>query len=236
MKFASFFSLLALSTPTWARMGGCPNGSEKVVINFDRLPDGTPTAAGEMVYDQWKEYGVIFSGRRKSHEGERFVNKEALRLFDSSHPTGGDFNLGSPNEKCHPCKHSSGPCPGVGESGKPSNCANQNKVLIIDQKGMDHKDPDAAEWGGEIIATFTVAPRKILGFSVMDVVAHTDSYWEILTPSGHQKETGPLPETGENGFAVANLNFQHGNIGSIRFEVDQEFALTHLRFCMPIEH
>ena len=70
-------------------------------------------------------------------------------VFDSSNPSGGDFDLGSPNEDF------SGPGigdgGGLGESGE--NSLSHLNTLIISEDA-DSSDPDDNNGGGTIIVTF----------------------------------------------------------------------------------
>lgn len=88
-----------------------------VTIDFDEYG----LRAGDSVNNQYQKYGLSFSSSGGC----------GLRIFDSSHPTGGDYDLGSPNYSCH---H---PGPGVGHGGRKGergeNCNSLYNVLIIQE-------------------------------------------------------------------------------------------------------
>lgn len=88
-----------------------------------------------------------------------------LMIFDSSNPTGGDSDLGSPNHTCP------GGGPGVGtggEVGMPGeNCEALGKILIISQDGNSN-DPNDSDSGGMIDFTFD-CPVQIEEVWLMDI-------------------------------------------------------------------
>jgi hypothetical protein len=102
-------------------------GGRDVTIDFDEYG----LKGGDYVDTQYESaYGVTFSSSGGCG------NKP--RIFDSKHPTGGDYDLGSPNYSCHP------PGPGKGEGGRKGNHPGENcnplyNVLIIQECGTWRK-------------------------------------------------------------------------------------------------
>lgn len=88
----------------------------------------------------------------------------ACMIFDSSNPTGGDSDLGSPNADC------AGGGPGVGRGGKVGepgeNCDPLGKILILSEDG-DATDPDDDEDGGTMTFAFTECV-ELVSMSTLD--------------------------------------------------------------------
>jgi hypothetical protein len=142
--------------------GVCPEGSNEILVDFSGFEAGqyvdiindflqvtaikTPNdeVSQDLGYDSNRKAG--FTPIRLS-DG-KLVNNVAggmARIFDSSNPTGGDDDLGSPNETCQP---SGGPGKGeggeVGKNGE--NCAALNKLLFIQEDNLGISgDPNAME-------------------------------------------------------------------------------------------
>jgi hypothetical protein len=103
---------------------------------------------------------------------------QSLLIFDSSNPTGGDPDLGSPNETCP------GGGPGIGtggEVGQPGeNCVPLGNLLVIAEDILDAggdglvDDPDDDLDGGEITFTWNspTSPKRIV---IMDIDSESAS-------------------------------------------------------------
>ena len=93
-----------------------------------------------------------------------------INVFNSSSITGGDTDLGSPNEGCTP----SGP--GVGAGGNPlsdfPNCEPQGNLLIVQEMNngvlVAEDNPDDERQGGCIIFTFE-DPFELVNMGIMDI-------------------------------------------------------------------
>jgi hypothetical protein len=147
-------ALLLLITGKANATGSCP----LVTLDFDTL------SAGDYVTNQLKAaFGVTISAT--SNNG--FTPNGAARIFDSAVPTGGDTDLGSPNEVCV------GGGPGVGQGGVPGsqyeNCEPLNKVLIIQTGKQNENDPpNDNRFGGTITFVFDV-PSFIQDLAILDI-------------------------------------------------------------------
>lgn len=113
------------------------------------LPAGTVLGDGHL--QPWAPYGIFVNSRPGNNlHWNSTIN--VLMVFNSSHPTGGDWDLGSPNCWCP------GGGPGVGHGGKPGqpgeNCVPLHTVLIVSEDG-DTEDPDDNGAGGEFLFNFT---------------------------------------------------------------------------------
>uniref|UniRef100_A0A7S1YAP7 Uncharacterized protein n=1 Tax=Grammatophora oceanica TaxID=210454 RepID=A0A7S1YAP7_9STRA len=244
--FPPFLACLLLTTPTLAQPEEpeCPAGSTKVIINFDKLPDGSMAEAGEAANEQWEEVGVIFTGnRRLPKRGRQPSDPPPLRLFDSSDPTFDDYDLGSPNEACGFCDDSV-LCPGVAthnkKAARETNCESQRNILIIDS---GRPNPDDFRLGGLIDIKFTEPVPKILSLGAMDVQQPsvgvprtTYNVWE-LNAGGVSKPGKPVQIEGLGDNTWQQIPIHHtGSITNIKIDVQGTFGLTHVRFCSELPH
>ncbi|MCB1054930.1 MAG: carboxypeptidase regulatory-like domain-containing protein, partial [Acidobacteria bacterium] len=113
-------------------------------LDFDTDAFGEPLAAGTVITDQWASLGIHVSS-------DDPVN-HPLMIFDSAHPTGGDPDLGTPNEDFGG--------PGIG-SGGGAGMQGENRyplgnLLILSEDG-DSSDPDDNAGGGVITFDFDQA-------------------------------------------------------------------------------
>ena len=123
-------------------------------IDFETDGEGTHLNAGQIIDNQWAKFGVTVSTGNVGHPA---------MIFDSSNPTGGDYDLGTPNEDF------GGPGVGTGGgSGEPgANAVALGNVLIISEDG-DTSDPDDNAGGGTI--TFTFAhPVRVDQVGILDI-------------------------------------------------------------------
>ena len=145
------------------------------VLDFEVFPAYgviMPLAAGTVITNQFAEWGISVETRRKTAPHYLTPGKPAM-IFDSAHPTGGDFDLGTPNEQ-YPG--------GVGVSDDDinnptldhgaSNDTARGNVLIISEDG-DSGDPDDNETGGIILFKFD-PPVAISEVGLLD----QDDNWE----------------------------------------------------------
>lgn len=115
------------------------------------LNNGAALSAGTFITDQWRDdIGMLISG--ESNHSNRTGD---VIIFDSNNPTGGDFDLGTPNQAF------GGPGIGAGGAGGAGvNNVNEGNLLILaenvnDGNGdgiVDNPDDDAA--GGKMTFSF----------------------------------------------------------------------------------
>lgn len=127
--------------------------------------------------------------------------------FDSSNPTCGDLDLGTPNETCA----MPGPGKGAGgEVGAPfENCEDLDIVAII-QEDTGCVPDDADLVGAEIVFDFSaLGTVKINSMKVLDIEDPEEkgAEVELLGPAPTQAllATISLPEVGDNGLATVDL-------------------------------
>lgn len=121
-----------------------PEICESIIVNFDSAANGTMLPAGTYVQDEWLAYGLRLLAAGGLNE--------LPRLFDTANPTGRDYDLGAPNQRCSP------PGPGVGEDGEPGepgeNCNPLGNVLIVQEPNKNPDIPDDNGEGGVIMLLF----------------------------------------------------------------------------------
>lgn len=119
-------------------------------INFETDARGNALVAGVSLSEQYAEWGVHISAvnNRNSHPDQAII-------FDSSNPSGGDTDLGTP--------HQSFGGPGIGEGGTATEGVNNQALgnILILAENMDDNDgdgivdqPDDEAAGGKLIFKF----------------------------------------------------------------------------------
>ncbi|WP_157957223.1 hypothetical protein [Winogradskyella tangerina] len=156
-----------------------------------------------------------------------FPNDNAAMIFDSSNPTGGDFDIGTPNELYGG--------PGVGNGGASNDTALGN-VLILSED-LDSNDPDDIfEVGARFVFDFSANENVTLnGFDILDieesnnptVVSLFDSnnvllLSEEITPGGDNSKTYvDLMNTGNVAYMEIAMN-SSGAVDNIALELETE--------------
>ena len=181
---------LAAAAPTFA----VPH-----TYNFEGLATGTVVAGqntngSSLLNDPYPgfEFSVL---------GNETVN--SLVVFDTAHPTGGDTDLGTPNQ------YFGGPGRGVGgQPGMPGeNRVPQGKVLVIPENMVDvNRDglvdgPDDNAAGGIIIIDWEV-PGMLLTMTFLDI-EEPGAFVDLLL--GNQLvQSFPIPALGDNSQVTIN--------------------------------
>ena len=115
-------------------------------LDFETDDAGGTLVSGQIIDNEWAAWGV--------HVTTNSPSSHPAMIFDSSSPTGGDNDLGTPNQDFGG--------PGVGDGGKAGmpgeNSQALGKVLIISE---DNKpaNPDDNGGGGTVIFTFDLGIR-----------------------------------------------------------------------------
>lgn len=146
-----------------------------------------------------------------------FPDSNAAMIFDSSNPTGGDFDIGTPNEIYGG--------PGIGNGGASNNVALGN-VLILSED-LDQNDPDdILEIGASFVFNFSANDNVTLNsFDILDIEAASNPtivnlydneaniiFSTDITPGGdNSKTTVDLNST----FGVAFMEIIMNNSGAI---------------------
>jgi len=190
-----------------------------VTVDFDSLPDGTPTASGSYVSDEWLDkYGLILS----SSGGYLDIP----RLLNTSDPSI-EKDLGSPNKKCTP------PGIGSGEGGEPGmpgeNCVPQGNVLIIQESNKDF--PDDSRDGGVIAFDFSPNAEAIYSVGLMDVGGNGTNITVIFEDKTGSPEDTTITVVGLGNNAVQMVPINMKSVSQLRVSLAGSAAVTYISYC-----
>ena len=189
-------------------------------INFENGADGLGLESGDVITDQFAALGVHVTTNDP-------LNHPAM-IFDSSRPTGGDTDLGTPNAAF------GGPGQGGGgQSGDGVNDQSLNNILIISENN-DPSNPDDNVSGGTLIFTFDEAVM-LDEISLLDI-DRNEATIVLYDIDGNQIQSTQVYGKGNNSFQTVALNA----LGVARMEVifTGSGAITDIVFCRdghPIE-
>ncbi|WP_253155892.1 RHS repeat-associated core domain-containing protein [Stieleria tagensis] len=177
-------------------------------IDFAVNATGVPLVAGDRIGDQFAAYGMTVSTNDP--------NKPAM-IFDSSAPTGGDSDLGTPNRRFDG--------PGLGNAGA-TNTTAQGNILIISEDN-DAADPDDNAAGGVLVFDFE-APVMLDEIGLLDVQSG-DNRIDLLDADGRLISSTAIRSTGDNGYRRVALDA----LGVSRMEIHlaASGAVTDIEFC-----
>lgn len=173
---------------------GCRGASE--TITFEGIAPGTRVT---QVFGDGGSGPIDVFGHNPCFE------KNAAVIFDSSHPTGGDTDLGTP--------HESFGGPGVGSgglAGKPyQNAQALGNVLIVDEDLKGEPD-DAAKgrtylklnFGGLRDGTATIVQLTVID---IEESQRKCASVELFDPAGRLLGKHALPATGDNGVGIVDF-------------------------------
>lgn len=190
-------------------------------LTFDKDAYGHHLGKGTIVAEQWASQGIHVTSSDQTHH--------PAMIFDSSSPTGGDSDLGSPN------KDFGGP--GVGNGGRRGHAGENSsalgKILIISEDG-DTSDPDDNANGGRLIFTFD-QPTRIDQVQLLDI----DDNSEIGTVKaydgdGHLLTSSSMRAVGDNGFQTLDVGAQGARKLEVKFP--KSGALPAIVFCASHKH
>ncbi len=166
-------------------------------IDFETDALGNALTKGQTVSNQWAGWGITVSATAAS------PGTGPAMIFDSAAPTGGDTDLGTPNQSF------SGPGVGAGgAAGMPGvNSAALGKILIISEDGSS-SNPDDNGNGGVIKFTFSQGLRvdqvQILDIDNDEAGGTVKAY--NATSGGTLLATGDMLGLGDNSFQIVPLN------------------------------
>jgi protocatechuate 3,4-dioxygenase beta subunit len=144
-------------------------------------------------------------------------DSNAAAIFDSANPTGGDTDLGTPNNACKNGGPGNGTDPDVGPGGEFENCTPLGNLLIIqsenclvETKGQINcpNDIGFTNIDAPIVFDFsTLGSVTLLEMTFVDIDGNRpDPAVELLDASGNLLSTFDVPNTmPDNGVAVINL-------------------------------
>lgn len=182
------------------------------VIDFETDGEGSPLAPGETVDDDFASLGINVWVTGHHH---------GTMVFNSSSPTGGDKDLGTPHEDFGG--------PGKGNGGQPGqpgeNSVDLGNVLIISEDG-DSNDPDDEAHGGVIHFGFTT-PVDVCSVGMLDIeesFATIDTY----NSEGILINSHPILDYGDNG--VQTVSIGDTNVAEMQITLPGSGAVTFIAF------
>jgi len=195
-------------------VGGDDGGSCPASLDFESDGGGAGLVRGQVIDDELAALGIHVT----SHDQHRYP----AMIFDTAHPTGGDLDLGTPNEDF------GGPGIGRGgESGRPGeNRRPQGKVLIVSEDGHSW-DPDDRQAGGKLYFSFD-EPVDVASISVVDV-DESGGYVKAYDGDGDVLAAVPLPDLGNNSFQEVEIGAAGVRTLKVRFA--RSGALAEIDLC-----
>jgi len=206
---------------------GCPAVNGCLTLDFDLDPAGLPILAGQDLSETYADWGVHLV----TYNDQAMITPGLGIAFDSANPTGGDFDLGTPNETF------GGPgVGGGGEVGQPGqNASALHNVLIsaenfVDANGdglIDVPDDDAhgAWFDFHFEASTCVASFDLLDVEAseapMDVLLYDDAHTLI----GHIQAGG----LGHNSFEEVPVGVC--GVYSVMIDLYGSGAVDNLELC-----
>lgn len=224
-SFSLVFASLSLISPALAQVA--PVTHRQIdVLTFDQPPAGLqPTE----LFGRHGTGPVGVAGTNPLLPGQN-----AALIFDSANPTGGDLDLGTPNEDF------GGPGVGIGgELGSPFvNRRHQGGVLVVaddltdaDGDGLVDDPGDFGDAGGSITLDFTaVGPVVPIEIDVLDVESSTvPSTLELIGVDGSVLATIDIPVVGDNGTTRVSLP-RVGDVMVMQFDWGGSAAIDRVLF------
>jgi len=207
MFYAVLFSLLLALA-----IAQCPT-TDEITVDFEQDADGNALAPGTIITNQFENLpiGVTITGVSGDSPSQPAM------LFDSSNPSPGDEDLGTPNEA------SGGP--GVGDGGADTNMAALGNVLILSEDGSSAVPDDSAA-GGTIEFVFA-QPISLLSMDVLDIDMEN---WKIQTFNADDVKLSSTNaiDPGDNSFQRVDIN--QDNVTRALVTASSSFAISGFSF------
>lgn len=155
-------------------------------FDFEADSAGNNLSAGTIINSQFASMGVLISADNNN-------GPDVALIFDSNNPSGGDMDLGTPNQQYAG--------PGIGGGGA-TNDMPEGKILIIAEDVVDNNNdglvdnPDDDANGGRLVFEFTDRAVSIETVRLIDL---DDGPWSIvLELDSGGVTTIPVPTLGDN--------------------------------------
>ncbi len=199
------------------------------VLDFENMPPGT------IVYTMYSAGGLGPIAVWADVPGGGGINRAVV--FDSDNPTGGDWDLGTPNEYCDP------PGPGQGEAGQPDgenpNCEFLHHLLIASERTYDQNgdglvdNPDDADvvgtWISFDFSQIGAGSVAITSMTYLDVEREEPApVIDFYDPNGNLITTVVLETTGDNGKKVKELGVP--GVAFMKFTINGSGAIDDIIF------
>ncbi len=199
----------------------CDN--ECILLSFEEDPNGNPIHAGTVIDDEFEDWGVnvYVINAAASHPDEAII-------FNSSNPTGGDPDLGTPSNIYGG--------PGLGSGGETNKYPLQN-ILIIAEDDVDNNndglvdDPDDEANGGNIYFNFT-DPVTFNYIKVLDIdeLSYKDKV-KLYNEEGYLIDYEHIIGTGYGDNSVQTIYFDTGNTSVARVKLVGSAGVDDLYWC-----
>ena len=182
-------------------------------LDFSMDANGDPIVAGQLIDDEWSAAGI--------HVTTYFADRHPVMVFDSSNPTGGDPDLGTPNEAF------GGPGVGAGGGiGMPGvNDVPLGNLLIISEDG-DASDPDDDAHGGSIYFDFDT-PQAIYSLQLVDINSW-NGLIRVRDINGNWLADYPTMPMGDN--SVQTIIIDTNNVGRLEVHIHGSGGLANIIF------
>ena len=202
---------------------GVPDCQEcRKVIDFDSDPDGNPILAGEDTYWTYSDWGVYISVWRDT----AMTSVGKVTAFDSSSPTAGETDHGTPN--------SAFGGPGVGSDGDTNDTALNNIGVstedFTDADGDGICDnPDPEDSGAWIVLMFA-DPICLHELKVIDVEeSERTAIVYLYDTSGALVYEADMAALGDN--SVETMAFDVCDIGGMMIDAFGDYGIDDIAFC-----
>jgi len=194
---------------------------DPIIIDFEGFPAGT------IIDDEYSGSGISISA--VNNHGS---HPDLATIFNSSDPTGDDFDLGTPNEDF------GGPGIGTGDGAGDGNTFGLGNILIIAENDQDTEpadglidDPDDEARGGQIIIDLD-EPVTIQRVIIVDIDKNENggsvkAFDEIETEILAMELVG----TGDNSVIILNSNLTNYSATKIVINLTGSGALGELTLC-----
>ncbi|MEM6271887.1 MAG: HYR domain-containing protein, partial [Bacteroidota bacterium] len=189
-------------------------------LNFETDGNGNPLQAGTQINNQWANFGVTIQTDNNRNNGP-----DQAIIFDSSNPTGGDDDLGTPNQQYGG--------PGIGSGGVTNNIPEGNTLIIAERLTDNNNDglvdnPDDEARGGSI--TFTFNPTATVDSVVLiDVDDNTGWSAASCVLNNGQTLNMPIPNMGDNGRIV--IPIMQDSVQKLTINLGGSGSIAGLYFC-----
>ncbi|NEP03262.1 MAG: hypothetical protein F6K58_32420, partial [Symploca sp. SIO2E9] len=187
--------------------------NSSIVLDFETDGSGNSLSPGTVINDQYQNFGITIS--TPSHPF-------GAMLFNSNEPTGGDFDLGTPNQAFGGSGKGTG-----GEANKPGeNSRAQNNILIISEDG-DSTDPDDNATGGTLRFDWE-NPVNIDYIEILDADSNQSGSIITYDLEGNELNTYEIPNLGDNGLQRILINNE--SVARVDVNLVTSGAITEISF------
>ena len=193
-----------------------PPGSCSWVLDFETDGLGNALSRGQFIDDEWALIGI--------HVTTDDPSSHPAMIFDSSQPTGYDWDLGSPNQDF------GGPGRGTGgEEGHPGENRWPLENVLIITEDRDQADPDDFYAGGTFIFTFDV-PARVHTIQLLDIDAN-ETVVKISAYDQGGNKLGSFQAQPYGNNSVQEVSIHLERVARLEVHLQSSGAVAALSFC-----